>query len=124
MRSTRTDSHRVPGWALACLLLGLVACASVPRHVPVPPELADAAEIAWMPQARFWGDETPAWVDGMLASSPRELREAVPALFGKPHTYLAVSGEPPQLSGTADRWRLGRHFSRGLARDIRGRRSR
>ena len=92
MRSTRTDTRRVPGWALACLLLGLVACASVPQHVPVPPELADAAEIAWMPQARFWGDETPAWVDGMLASSPRALREAVPALFGKPHTYLAVSG--------------------------------
>ena len=78
--------------AAAILLLGLAACTSVPKHVPVPHDLTDVAEVPWMPQARFWGDEPPAWLDQLLASSSEELQAGAPALFGKPHTYLAISG--------------------------------
>ena len=91
MASTGTGDRR----RLTALLAGaglLTACVSVPKHVPVPLELSDAAEIRGIPHARYWGDETPHWMEAQVASTPEELRQLRPGIADKPHAYLAMSG--------------------------------
>ena len=75
--------------ALAALLLP--ACVSVPKRTPLPGELQEAAGIPGIPDARQWGDATSgdrSWFELPDA----EVREMHPDLYGKPHTYLAISG--------------------------------
>lgn len=40
----------------------------------------------------MWGDAPPAWEHEWLERSPTELRERYSGVYGKPHTYLAISG--------------------------------
>jgi predicted patatin/cPLA2 family phospholipase len=78
---------------LACgAWLGLAACLSVPARTPLPQSQADAAVALEQPEIRFWGDEPPSGMEEWFASSRQELATKHPALFRRPHTYLAMSG--------------------------------
>jgi predicted patatin/cPLA2 family phospholipase len=80
-------------WSSVALLLILSGCASVPERHPLPPEYTLAATIPGIPEARFWGDEWPkfglVWFE---TYTDADFRENFPALYEKPHAYLAISG--------------------------------
>jgi predicted acylesterase/phospholipase RssA len=40
----------------------------------------------------MWGDEPPPWVHDWFARSDKEIKDRYPGVYGKPHTYLAISG--------------------------------
>ena len=75
-------------------LFGLLplGCGTVPPRTPLTEELSTKAVIPGIPKARIWGDETPAWAKNWEPSSPEERKKKLPALYGKPHEYLAISG--------------------------------
>ena len=72
--------------------LFLQACSSATVRNPLPAQSSDQAAIPGIPNARFWGDESPLNHEAWLARSDRELEEAYPALIGGEHNYLALSG--------------------------------
>lgn len=95
----RGFSWREDGCGLCLALTGLLllvmlgqGCASVPKREPVPEGLKDAAEIPGIPRARNWGDSTPPYTETWLAKTKQELQAEHPNLYGKEHTYLAISG--------------------------------
>ncbi len=75
-----------------CLVLIAGGCASVPERNPVPPSLADAAEVPGMPGIRYWADDAPPYAKAWLERSQEDLLSRYPASFGNPHNYLAISG--------------------------------
>jgi hypothetical protein len=84
--------HRASG-ALVLLLAVLAGCAAPPQRVePLPPELADIAELPGMPAARQWGDQPPRELQAWL-SLPREtLRQTHSGVMRREHDYLVLSG--------------------------------
>jgi hypothetical protein len=80
--------------ASSVVLLGalLAACAAAPQRQPLPQELADRAEVPGIPAARHWGDEAPDAFRDWLRLPDAELQALYPALVGRPHRYLLISG--------------------------------
>jgi hypothetical protein len=74
---------------MAALVAG---CVSVPKRVPLPESLIESAAIPDIPRARTWGDAPLAWEADWLAQSREELQERYPAVLGREHHYLAISG--------------------------------
>jgi hypothetical protein len=76
------------------VLLSLAGgCVSVPKRNPVPEDLVTSAKIPDFPErARFWGDEVPPWTARWYALTKEEAAERYPAMAGRPHAYLAISG--------------------------------
>jgi predicted patatin/cPLA2 family phospholipase len=71
----------------------LVACASTPARNPVPPELTSKAGIKGVPEARFWADEWPRFsIERFEGYSEEDFHKQFSGIFGKPHSYLAISG--------------------------------
>jgi predicted patatin/cPLA2 family phospholipase len=76
----------------------LAACsASNSQRTPVPELQVEAAtaKITGASSAglvRLWGDEKPAWFDDFISQPSSELKAIAPEIFGKPHSYLALSG--------------------------------
>jgi predicted acylesterase/phospholipase RssA len=89
-------NHRRPLAVVSLLLfaaLAVAGCVTVPKRTPPPSvEVAYEAEIPWLPDARFWGDEPPPWADRWYTMTTEEARELVPELVGIRHNYLAISG--------------------------------
>lgn len=79
----------------AALVLVVAGCASLPRD-PVPVELADRAAVLDGTQFRYWGDEPPVNMDGLIAESWEQARARRPHLLknGTPPaiSFLAISG--------------------------------
>ncbi len=74
--------------SIVCLLS---SCATVPRN-PLPEKFADKAQIPHIPRAKFWGDKSPSFFK-LVAGQPLEkLKRQFHGVFGKEHTYLALSG--------------------------------
>ena len=70
-----------------------LGCASTPDRNPVPVELTNQAVIPDIPKARFWADEWPKFsVDIFTEYSDADFQKHFPALYEKPHNYLAISG--------------------------------
>lgn len=67
-------------------------CASVPERNPLPEALVSRASVPGGEYVRYWGDQPPPYTDDWLALSDEELREYYPAVIGRPHVYLALSG--------------------------------
>jgi len=74
------------------LMVLAAGCASIPPRNPVPANLVLEAHIPDVPQARFWGDEAPPWLDAVLTDSQAELEREFSGVYGKPQAYVAISG--------------------------------
>ena len=70
----------------------VTACAHVPKRSPLPVEHIDDAEVLGIPRARMWGDAPPPWEHDWFKRSKAELKERYSGVYGRPHTYLAISG--------------------------------
>jgi hypothetical protein len=70
----------------------LAACAAAPQRQPLPQELVDRAEVPGIPAARHWADEPPDAFREWLELPDAELQARYPALVGRPHRYLLISG--------------------------------
>jgi len=81
-----------PLLAVVLLATFLQGCVSVPKRTPVPDSIYEEAVIPGIPRARFWGDAKPPYTDAWMATSKEKLKAEYPELFGKEHTYLAISG--------------------------------
>jgi len=77
---------------LVTLLALVAACAHVPKRSPLPAEHADNAGVLGIPRARMWGDAPPPWEHDWFKRSKAELQERYSGVYGRPHTYLAISG--------------------------------
>ena len=77
---------------LVMLLALVAACAHVPKRSPLPAEHADDAGVLGIPRARMWGDAPPPWEHDWFKRSKAELKERYSGVYGRPHTYLAISG--------------------------------
>jgi predicted acylesterase/phospholipase RssA len=80
---------------LAVIILAstLAACSSTAVRSPVPAELSAEAQVQGIPNARFWGDDISPELEQQLTTlSKAEVKSQFPALYGKPHNYLAISG--------------------------------
>ena len=73
-------------------LAWLVGCAHVPERAPLPAEGAQAASVLGIPRVRMWGDEAPSWIEDWFERPRSELRARYPGVYGRPQTYLAISG--------------------------------
>jgi hypothetical protein len=81
----------------------LQACGSATVRNPLPAESNGQAAIPGIPNARFWGDESPFTHEVWLARSDRELEVAYPALMRDEHNYLDLSGVRCQILNPAIR---------------------
>ena len=74
------------------ILLVLASCATVPERNPLPAEGAQEATVLGIPRVRMWGDDQPSWVHEWFERTDQELKDRYPGVYGKPHSYLAISG--------------------------------
>jgi hypothetical protein len=85
-----------PNWAqlltLAVVVVLAQSCAGVPKRNPVPAIYSAIAEVPGIPRARFWGDEAPPYMKEWFAASKAHLQARYPAIMGRKHNYLALSG--------------------------------
>ena len=78
------------------LLLALFGCASTPKRNLVPPELTSQVGIEGISDARFWGDEWPKFsMERFDTYTDVDFRKYFDGIYGKPHSYLAISGGGP-----------------------------
>jgi hypothetical protein len=78
---------------LTVTLLFNAGCSTGLVRNPAPDSADERVAIAGIPDARFWGDRAPPRADERLLGRTREdVRDFMPAMFGKPHNYLALSG--------------------------------
>jgi len=73
-------------------LVLLSACAHLPERSPLPIEHIEDAEILGIPRVRMWGDAPPPWDHNWMEKSRVEIKERYSGIYGRPHTYLAISG--------------------------------
>ncbi len=86
--------QRLTLYALITLTTLLVTgCGSNITRNAAPDAEDKYVAIAGIPKARFWGDRSPPRADeNILHRTREEVRANLPAMFGKPHNYLAISG--------------------------------
>ena len=79
---------------IACftMIVILGSCAKIPIRNPLPEKYGMSARIQNIPRARDWGDEITANWDEWFSLSREELKKRSPAIMGRPHHYLAISG--------------------------------
>ena len=90
MRRLTVRSTQCTTLTLLFVLAG--SCAHVPGRNPLPAEGVDEATVLGIPRVRMWGDEVPAWANEWLERTNREMKDRYPGVYGKPQTYLAISG--------------------------------
>lgn len=89
----RNSVHATVQRSVLVSLLALVsACAHVPKRSPLPAEHVENAGVFGIPRARMWGDAVPPWVHDWFEKTKAELQERYSGVYGRPHTYLAISG--------------------------------
>jgi predicted patatin/cPLA2 family phospholipase len=84
-------SHAATCVLVPALVL-VTACAHVPKRSPLPMEHIDDAEVLGIPRVRMWGDEAPPWDHDWFEKSRSEMKERYSGIYGRPHSYLAISG--------------------------------
>jgi predicted patatin/cPLA2 family phospholipase len=55
-------------------------------------EHIDDAEVLGIPRVRMWGDAPPPWEHHWFEKSRSEIKERYSGIYGRRHTYLAISG--------------------------------
>lgn len=76
----------------AMVLIVASACATVPDRTPLPADDANIADVLGIPRARYWGDYAAPWTHEWLDRPVAELKGRYPAVYGKPMSFLAISG--------------------------------
>lgn len=76
-------------------LMLVAACVHVPVRSPLPEEHVTEAEVLGIPRARFWGDAPPPWEHEWFGRSEADTKERFVGVYGRHHTYLAISGGGP-----------------------------
>jgi len=92
---TVVSASAIQVWVILVLaiLVGYTAgCGTVPKRTPLPQELSESAVIPGIPRARVWGDEAPPYTKEWFAMSQEEVQARYPSVYGKEHSYLAISG--------------------------------
>ena len=85
--------RRATMWFVACtLVLSGAGCTFVPQRDPLPAALASLAKPLGEPNLRSWGDEISPQTKKWLAAGVETDAQKYPALVGRPHNYLAISG--------------------------------
>jgi len=78
---------------MVVILILVIGCASTPERTLVPAELINDASIPGIPEARFWADEWPTFSKEIFDTfTDSDFQENFPAIYNKPHSYLAISG--------------------------------
>lgn len=78
---------------LAGALALLSGCSTVLPRNPLPVELEAVAQVPGIAEARFWGDDIPPQIERRIREmSDEAIQSGYPALYGRPHNYLAISG--------------------------------
>lgn len=83
---------RVAASMLVPALVLVAACAHVPQRSPLPMEHIEDAEVLGIPRVRMWGDAPPPWEHDWFEKSRAEIKERYSGVYGRRHTYLAISG--------------------------------
>lgn len=91
VKNVSVSTLRFSAWILLLIIL-LQGCGSVPPRNGLPQELSKQAQIPGIPDARYWGGEAPPYTDEWFALSDAEIRKLYPAVYGKKHSLLALSG--------------------------------
>ena len=78
--------------AFFAAVLFVAGCATYPNRYPLPEEHKDAAQIPYIPDARFWGDELPPHILERLEEERIQIQLKEPEAKNKPIDYLALSG--------------------------------
>jgi predicted acylesterase/phospholipase RssA len=79
--------------ALTGALTLLAACSTVPERAPAPSARYAEAVVPGLPaNARAWADGEGFQSNQIASLSDAELRAVFPAVYGRPHAYLAISG--------------------------------
>ncbi len=86
----KVNQNKVLILLVLTILIG--GCATVKQRTPLPEALSPMAEIPGISMTRFWGDEPVPYTEEWLQLPKAELQANYPAMFGKAHTYLAISG--------------------------------
>jgi len=81
----------------AALIAAGAGCTTSSSRLPVPEADVAVATATIAPTTaigaiRLWGDAAPAWFDQLVSLPPAVLKARAPGIYGKPHTYLALSG--------------------------------
>lgn len=82
-------------WMALILILPVMfisACASAPKRNPLPEEFKDIAQIPYIPDARFWGDQLPPHLLDALEVEKIQIERKEPEAMAEPIHYLALSG--------------------------------
>lgn len=79
-------------WLWPVWLMVLAGCVRLPERSPLPQQFVDEAEVLGIPRARFWGDAPPPWVHEWLDKTTADTRVRYSEVYGRAHTYLAISG--------------------------------
>src|SRR6185295_16882669 len=78
------------------LSASLAACQTSLARIPLPAADVNKASVIGTAGAqdeiRIWGDQRPVWMDEFLNASDADLKEKFAGVYGKPQTYLALSG--------------------------------
>jgi Patatin-like phospholipase len=90
MKRPRRSRAATPAFAAAFVLAS--ACAHVPQRSALPAEHADDATVLGIPRVRLWGDAPPPWDDDWLDTRRADMKERYSGVYGRRHTYLAISG--------------------------------
>lgn len=75
-----------------CLVIIATGCSTVPQRNPLPESLSEQAEIPGIPRARYWADSVPPETKEWFKFTKDALKTRYPAIYGKRHNYLAISG--------------------------------
>ncbi len=87
------DVNRLTLLALMTLTLLLAGCSTVQIRNPVPLSVQQEPQVLGRSDLRFWGDDIPPQIERRLHTmTGAQIQSDFPALFGRPHNYLAISG--------------------------------
>ena len=87
------DVNRLTLLALMTLTLLLAGCGTVQIRNPVPLSFQQEPTVLGRSDLRFWGDDIPPQIERRLQTmTGAQIQADFPALFGRPHNYLAISG--------------------------------
>ena len=87
------DVNRLTLLALMTLTLLLAGCGTVQIRNPVPLSFQQEPTVLGRSDLRFWGDDIPPQIEEKLRTmTTAQIQSDFPAVFGRPHNYLAISG--------------------------------